>query len=182
MSEEVKIVDGSCDPQTYALIASNKSAELAIRPFLVTSPAINRSGAQTGEVGVFIRFRVHLQTPGFPEAQVNTPTARVAKGWGLPLYERPNKYWRNDVRLQVAIYGQADTKYLTKKVRAGMDTVLEALTENINVKVKLCDKEATIDWLVGRLEHQIASYGELSEGKNKAALLSTPTFEADGTI
>lgn len=180
MSEEVKVVDGSCDPKTYALIASNKSAELAVRPFLTKRPALNRSGNQTGETAIALWFRVHLQNPGFP-GDVDVLTPRVAKNWGIPLYVT-SKYWRNDVYLQVALEERADPKYLRNKVKAGIDTVLEALVENIGPKHKLCNKEATVDWLTEQLAPAIESFGNKSKGKNKAALLSKPVFKHEEAI
>lgn len=172
---EVQIVDGSCNPKTYAVIASNKTVELALRPFLVTRPAKNRSGNETGETAIALWFRLHLQYPGVP-GDVGVPSEKVAKNWGIPVYET-GKYWRNDVFLQVALNGQADVKYLTSKVRAGIDTVLETLVENIGVKVKLGDKEAITDWMVTQLASSIQSKGGKAKGKNKAALLSTVEFK-----
>lgn len=180
--QEVTIVDGSCDAQTYALIAATKSTQLAIRPFLIRRPAKNRSGNTTGEDAIAIWCRVHLQNPGVPEEDIGVPSKRTAKGFGLPLDER-SRYWRNDVYLQVALCGAADEKYLTKKVKAGLDTLLEALVENISPKHKLCNKEATIDWLASRLANGIHSMSNKEgKAKNKAALLSTPEFGSEGDL
>jgi hypothetical protein len=180
MSEEITIVDGSCDAQSYALIANTKTTQLALRPFLVTGAAKNRSGNTTDDTAIKLWFRLHLQNEGVP-GDVGVPTYRTVKNWGIPVYET-SKYWRNDVYLQVALAGQADEKYLTKKVTSGIDVVLENLVENIGLKVKLGDKSAIIDWMVGRLTNSIKQFGAQSEGKNKAALLSTPEFKVQETV
>jgi len=187
---KLKITHGLSSSGSYVRIAYTKTHDLVVRPLITTRAGITRGGKPVeGKQGVNIWLRIHLQPKNRDEIkdigndqalEQSVPSARVAKGWGVPLSQKSYAgYWRNDAFLQVAYVGECSLGYLREKTLAGLEILIESLIERVTAAVWVEDVEDVVKELLTRIEPELDQYVAKKDVKNVPALQSTITLSLD---